>query len=245
MRILIALSFGLAGLGLAACTNPFAPAANATPPAPANVAAAVPASAAAQPASATVAQPVSATNTAESSSVAQPMHRWVVNQNGQFGYTTALTDADRAAGHTAAEVVMFRYLGLQQGLDTLESYDSGEHIRAQCARPCAAIRLTNGAGEVRSFPYDPSTVIGAAISDAQSGQLGVSDVPPPPVPVVHHVVAPRIRPYPTPQYVPPQYVPPQYQPRPPYIPPRFQRPFRRRGVYMSPDGGYIDPHAAG
>jgi hypothetical protein len=227
MRTFLVAGMAVVAVSLAGCDRMpgfKSPAANNAPantPAPAQAAqtpTALPAAATAQPAAAIAPE--------------APAHRWFVEQNGAYGYTTAPTPGE-PAGQRAQDVVMLRYAGFKDGYDTLISNEGG-YMAAQCVRPCQVIVVTDARRQVRHVALDPASIIGEAFADAAAGQLQPSIAMPATSPAPAAAAPTYARPAAAPHYAPP---------RERFFGPGSER--RRLRPYINREGGYVDPNAAG
>jgi hypothetical protein len=117
-----------------------------------------------------------AANAAFDPATARPQHNWISHDNGEYGYTVAISDEAQKNGQAAEDVVMVRYLGFKNDLYTLV-LDNGSV--ATCSAYCTVIAINNGYS-FQHVAYNPSSVIGAAFEDAIDGQLEPWQAPPPP-----------------------------------------------------------------
>lgn len=104
-----------------------------------------------------------------------PTHNYKMKEGINYGYVGGISDEERASGKAAAELHLFRYLGKQDGLDTIEQVDENGNsiLKAQCANPCEFMKLIVE-GETQRVQYNPETLGGAVMQDAQRGFLEVA-----------------------------------------------------------------------
>jgi len=99
----------------------------------------------------------------------KPPHRYDLKDGSDYAYIAGVSEEERKAGKAAGDVLMFRYLGKQDGLHTLAMLsDSGKIIgKSACAEPCVIIKNNDGSRTA----YTPESVIGSAFQDALNGYL--------------------------------------------------------------------------
>ncbi|MCD0493847.1 hypothetical protein LQD23_16320 [Chromobacterium violaceum] len=99
---------------------------------------------------------------------AEPAHNFVVEDKGLYGYESALTEEDQKNGRSSGNVVMIRYLGKKNGLETIFI---GSDI-VTCKTPCEYAKsvslLTN---EQQYIHATPSSLLHAMFEDASNGVL--------------------------------------------------------------------------
>lgn len=101
-----------------------------------------------------------------------PAHNWQYREGQEYGYPNALSDDDKRAGTGASTVQMYRYLGEKKGIYTVAEVTPGGLIYASCANPCEVVKVRAG-GMVERFEFNPSTIVGGALTDAMNGQMAV------------------------------------------------------------------------
>ena len=83
---------------------------------------------------------LSANTASANASPPADIHNWIVHEKGAYGYSVAVSKEQSDAGQAAGEVLMFRYLGVENGEYRL-SQDENPGLIATCANPCAAIKI--------------------------------------------------------------------------------------------------------
>ena len=112
----------------------------------------------------------------DTSEAAAPAHNWETKDGLEYGYASALSDDQQKAGQAAADVHMFRYLGVKDGVYTLSSVDNGSAVVSTCTNPCEIIKTvihTPFGSTTQHYEFVPGSVIGAVFQDAFDGQLEV------------------------------------------------------------------------
>ena len=89
-------------------------------------------------------------------------HNWLYRVGQDYAY-----QGDASVGKGAPAIQIYRYLGVRDGLYTLQV--NGE--TATCANPCQVITLHTGAFHIERVEFDEDSLIGAAFTDAFAGQL--------------------------------------------------------------------------
>jgi len=110
-----------------------------------------------------------------------PIHYYDEHEGDRYLYVGAVSEDDKKSGRAVGNVVEYRYVGIRDGMTTLERVtDSGQVLGLlQCTSPCRVMKVTNGYS-VDRMPYDTASIAGAAMSDAITGQLEPVKPPPPP-----------------------------------------------------------------
>lgn len=93
-------------------------------------------------------------------------HNYDSVDGDEFLYTAGLSDDDNAAGQRAASIVAFRYKGTKDGVIKLTS----DGYTITCPVDCRIVTMKNGYGKQR-VAFNPASIVGAAIVDAQQGKL--------------------------------------------------------------------------
>ncbi|WP_124645023.1 hypothetical protein [Aquitalea sp. FJL05] len=106
-----------------------------------------------------------------------PVHHYVIEENGEYGYESGVSENERKNGQVAAGVSMVRYRGVIKGYHTLTTTKNRITTTLRCKDPCDFAKVSNSAGNITS---DPETMrlaegsIGWAMAqDAMNGQLQV------------------------------------------------------------------------
>lgn len=101
-----------------------------------------------------------------------PTHYYDEREGDRYLYIGAVSDEDKKRGRAVGDVVQYRFLGIEDGMTTLERVtdDGGSLGLLQCASPCRVMKATSG-NAVSRLPFDTASIAGAAMADAMSGQL--------------------------------------------------------------------------
>lgn len=105
------------------------------------------------------------------SSESQSSHFWAAVEDGEYAYPEALTDEERSEGEASSKVLMFRYLGVNNGVYKVAGDDNGELTIAECQKDCAVIKITDPNGAVEYMTFNATSIVGEALTDAFDGQL--------------------------------------------------------------------------
>lgn len=134
-----------------------------------------------------------------------PSHNYVMEHNGTYGYEPALSEDDVRNGKAVEPLLMMRYVGFRNAtyvLLLLNQDNVNLVTRVTCQAPCnfAQMQVMSGTEVLKTetIRVVPSTLIGAMLVDAMSGQLKpygqVESMPqitaPPTVPPMNAVPAP-------------------------------------------------------
>ena len=109
-------------------------------------------------------------------------HHWLIRDGQEYGYSSALSENDQLAGRGASDVIMFRYLGVTNGIYKLASLQGTDYFVTSCKNPCSVIKYYANADVsalTKYITFNPDTVIGEALTDAFNGQLEVYGSTPP------------------------------------------------------------------
>jgi hypothetical protein len=96
-----------------------------------------------------------------------PQHLYVSIDGDDYLYPSAISDDERDAGKAASEFIAFRYRGVKDGKITLTS----EGLTLRCDEDCTVISVIPTYGPKQHLQYTPSSVVGAAFTDAMNGLL--------------------------------------------------------------------------
>jgi hypothetical protein len=96
-----------------------------------------------------------------------PRHNWSYREGDSYGYVPVLSDDQKRAGQGAADVQMFRFLGVHDGLYFIGA--EGDTV-AYCSNPCEVVKVVEG-NQMTRVAFSSRTVIGAVLQDAFNGQL--------------------------------------------------------------------------
>jgi hypothetical protein len=94
-----------------------------------------------------------------------PTPNYSERDGDNFYYTSEISQDDRNAGKTAADVVVFRYQGNKDGIYKLNS--NGFTFR--CKNPCTIIKGIGPYDVEQNVEFNSSSVIGSAFVDAFNG----------------------------------------------------------------------------
>jgi hypothetical protein len=102
----------------------------------------------------------------------QPAPNYDERDGDTYLYASAVSEEDQKKGKAVGSVLLFRYLGVRDGIHNLASVDNSGRVlaRYQCSTPCRIIKR-DLAGETDRIPYSPASVIGAVFEDAINGNL--------------------------------------------------------------------------
>jgi len=105
-------------------------------------------------------------------------HNYTTEQEGEYGYQSAISDDDRRQGIAAKPLMMVRYRGVIDGRTTIDQQASdGGVMRVDCKEPCDFLRLRLMVGgqtiHTETLPNDPQTLGGEMMDDARNGKLKV------------------------------------------------------------------------
>lgn len=112
--------------------------------------------------------------TAQSTATPAVTHHWVMRQGRAFGYQSALSDNDVAAGLATKALVMVEYNGVVNGDYSFSSTNpvTGNLVVMRCAEPCAFMRVMNYDHRApETFPVTSGSVMAALVEDAREGYL--------------------------------------------------------------------------
>lgn len=102
----------------------------------------------------------------------KPPAKYDLKEGNDYAYITAVSEEDAKAGKVAGDVLMFRYLGKEDGVHKVARLsDDGQILFTDtCAEPCVIIKMEGG----KRIAYNPNSVIGSVFQDAINGYLDVS-----------------------------------------------------------------------
>jgi hypothetical protein len=106
----------------------------------------------------------------------QPTHNYAMEQDGEYGYESGISEDDAKQGTVTKPLMMYRYLGKIHGAYTVEtSGDDGAVARASCEDPCNFVKIRLIAdGQVlktETIANTDGSLISGVLEDAMSGQL--------------------------------------------------------------------------
>lgn len=101
-------------------------------------------------------------------------HRYLDEEDGVYSYVAAVSEEERKQGRVAGDIIRYGFRGVSDGAYRLVSVDEyGRPLSTfECEKPCRVIKHWSG-GSLRRMPYDATSVIGAAFTDALNGRLKV------------------------------------------------------------------------
>jgi hypothetical protein len=106
---------------------------------------------------------------------AAPAHAWTFHQNGVYGYESAISDNDRAAGVLAKPMTLVMYGG-----KTGDKYSFTQRVQPgfnrmmSCTEPCAQMVVeTYGGGTIdqQVIAVADGSILSEILNDARNGQL--------------------------------------------------------------------------
>jgi hypothetical protein len=117
-----------------------------------------------------------------------PSHLYAVRDGDKYGYVAAVSEEDQKQGKVAGDVMFFVYRGRQGDIFKLDEVTPDGMIIEddECSRPCSAIKRYTYSG-VQYMGFEPTSLAGAAFTDAFNGFLRPAPLP--------HVPAPASQPY--------------------------------------------------
>lgn len=104
-----------------------------------------------------------------------PMHNYVIEENGLYGYQPVVSDADRTNGVAQKPLVMVKYLGQRNGTYRAEvQIQPGMTTILSCKDPCEYFKVTPYAygesGDPQTMKAE-GTLGGGILEDAIAGEL--------------------------------------------------------------------------
>jgi hypothetical protein len=113
-----------------------------------------------------------------------PVPLYAFRERDKYGYIAAVSEDDRKRGKAAGDVVLFVYRGHDGNLYKIDSVTTDGRVTVdyECERPCAALKQYTYSG-VGYIAFEPTSLIGAAFTDAFNGFLGASPLPKPKPPI--------------------------------------------------------------
>lgn len=106
-----------------------------------------------------------------------PSHHYAMEENGEYGYESGISEDEQKAGQVASKITMVRYRGVMKGYHTLTSTKNGVTTTLRCKDPCEFAKVSNSAGSISSDPETMRLAEGslgwAMAQDAMNGQLQV------------------------------------------------------------------------
>jgi hypothetical protein len=99
----------------------------------------------------------------------KPAPNYTEHRGAVYYYSGSVSENDKKDGTAVGAAVGFRYLGKTDDGDFVIQH-STSGVRATCADPCAVIHLSTG----QAVTFEPTSIIGAAMTDAINGNLEAS-----------------------------------------------------------------------
>ena len=96
-----------------------------------------------------------------------PDHLYTSIDGDEYLYSAGISDDARDAGQVAGQFIAFRFRGVKNGKITL----TGEGATLRCDEVCTVITMIDQFGNKQHIEYNPSSVAGAAFTDAMNGLL--------------------------------------------------------------------------
>ncbi|MGA7781125.1 MAG: hypothetical protein WCA85_25925 [Paraburkholderia sp.] len=104
-----------------------------------------------------------------------PMHNYVLEQNGEYGYQPSVSEQERQQGVGQVPLIMVRYFGKQHGEYRLRATADGQTTETTCKEPCTyvkeALLIDGNPVQSQTMQNTPGTLIYAVMADAINGQL--------------------------------------------------------------------------
>lgn len=122
---------------------------------------------------------------------ARPEPRYIEKDGDTYLYVAAVSEEEQKKGRAAGAIFGFRYLGKVDGMYRLAGPDGSSAIH-ECSQPCRVIKTRLASGIVTRTEFTPSSIIGAAFTDAFNGFLKPPRPPraePPALPYPHSAEA--------------------------------------------------------
>jgi hypothetical protein len=106
---------------------------------------------------------------------ADPSHNYAMEEDGEYGYEGAISEDEQKAGRAAKPVIMVRYLGLKDGIYSIQIRSGQSAETMSCKAPCQFIKVKDTyAGQVMKTETVHTTghaVMDAVFADAMNDQL--------------------------------------------------------------------------
>lgn len=122
-----------------------------------------------------------------------PQRRYDERDGDIYYYVSAVSEEDRQKGRATGTVVGFRYLGKVGDVYRLQSV-SGSGLISECRKPCRIIKNYYSGGSLTPSAFSPTSIIGAAFTDAFNGFLKPAQSPSRTEPVLAQNAAPSTPP---------------------------------------------------
>lgn len=110
---------------------------------------------------------------------AMKAHNYDVHDGTEYGYTSAVSQAQREAGQVGANIIMFRYAGERDGVHQLHMIKGSVYQALECRAPCEVVKIMtvmdlDGSRRdvhVERVRNQPGMLAGMALDDAFHGRL--------------------------------------------------------------------------
>ena len=120
--------------------------------------------------------------TASESGSPEPVvtHLYSVEDGDKYGYVAAVSEDDQKRGKVAGDVVFFVYRGREGDKYKLDEVTADGAVIEddECSQPCSAIKRYTYGG-VKYMGFEPTSLAGAAFTDAFNGFLRPAPLPKP------------------------------------------------------------------
>jgi hypothetical protein len=120
-------------------------------------------------------QEAEASRVVEAPKPIQRTHYYAMEEDGEYGYESGLSDEDKKQGRAVKAMILTRYLGEKDGVHTVRLADDPAMTIFSCKSPCEFIKSkTYYAGtliKTETLRNTEGSVIWAVMQDAQNGDL--------------------------------------------------------------------------
>lgn len=105
-------------------------------------------------------------------------HLYAVKDGEKYGYVAAVSEDDQKRGKVAGDVMFFVYRGREGDKYKIDQVtpDGAVIEDDECSRPCSAIKRYTYGG-IRYMGFEPTSLAGAAFTDAFNGFLRPAPLP--------------------------------------------------------------------
>ena len=114
-----------------------------------------------------------------------PAHHYVVEDDGEYGYESAPSQADQINGVLAGKILMVRFLPHPEGMYRLYWRSGPYESLVTCKEPCEFVKLESAVNGYRNAPETQRVVAGtliwAMLQDASAGLVKTYKPSAPPV----------------------------------------------------------------
>jgi hypothetical protein len=105
----------------------------------------------------------------------KPKHYYSFHEDGEYGYEQGLSDDDEKAGKSTKPLVMIRYLGASDGVQSIQIGDGPGRFVLSCTEPCEFVKsrsfYAGSSVKGETVRATAGSVIWAVLQDAQHGEL--------------------------------------------------------------------------